>query len=217
MPSWGWILIVIVIVVVVALIAMSMMRRRRTTMLRDRFGPEYDRTVQQSEGQRAAEADLLERQKERDRLEIRPLAEPTRARFTYEWNELQERFVDQPSNAVLAADGLVYRVMTARGYPMDNFDAQAKLISVDHPGVVENYRFAHAVYERAHAGSANTEELREAFLHYRSLFDDLLETDDVATQAPSDGRVRTTPVVGTSGDQQFRTGPNDESTQRGIQ
>jgi hypothetical protein len=177
MAIWVWILIVIAAVVVVALIAMAA-RQRRTTALRQRFGPEYDRAVEAGEGKRAAEADLLDRQRQRAQLDIRPLPEGMRVRFAREWQEVQERFVDQPSDAVVAADGLVYSVMEARGYPMGDFDAQADLVSVDHPEVVENYRFAHGIRERAQAQQASTEDLREALLRYRSLFNELLGADD---------------------------------------
>jgi hypothetical protein len=206
MATWAWILIAVV-VIVAALLAATAMRQRRTVMLRRRFGPEYERTVQERDDRRAAESDLRDRQKQRDRLDIRPLAEPARARFAAEWRELQERFVDQPSNAVLAADGLVYRVMSERGYPMDNFEAQAKLISVDHPSVVENYRFAHAVCERAQSQQASTEDLRAALLHYRSLFDDLLQSDDAGRKGAAPSR---------AGDALDRQEPKQQPTQRGA-
>ena len=161
MATWVWILIVIAVVVVVTFIVMAV-RQRRTTALRQRFGPEYDRTVEAAEDRRAAEADLRERERQRAQLDIKPLPEDMRARFGQEWQDVQERFVDQPSDAVVAADGLVYSVMEARGYPMGDFDAQADLVSVDHPEVVENYRFAHGIRERAEG--AATEDLREALL-----------------------------------------------------
>jgi hypothetical protein len=178
MATWVWILIVIVAVFVVALIVMAARRRRATTALRQRFGPEYDRAVEAGVGRRFAEAGLRDRERQRARLDIRPLPEGMRARFAGEWRDAQERFVDQPSEAVLAADRLVYRVMEARGYPMGDFDAQADLVSVDHPGVVENYRFAHGIGERAQTPGVGTEDLREALLRYRSLFDELLQADD---------------------------------------
>ena len=181
MASWVWILIAVVVVVVVAGLVVMATRQRRTTMLRRRFGPEYDRALHEGDDQRAAEADLRERQKERERLDIRPLAEPTRARFAAEWRALQERFVDEPSDAVVGADELVSRVMSERGYPMAEFEAQAKLISVDHPSVVENYRVAHAVCDRARSQQASTEDMRAALLRYRSLFDDLLRPEDAST------------------------------------
>lgn len=134
-------------------------------------------------------------------------AEPTRARFATEWRQLQERFVDQPSTTVVAADGLVRQVMVARGYPMDNFEAQAKLISVDHPSIVENYRLAHGVCERATSQQASTEDLRGALLQYRSLFDELLETGaggraDVAANDAyaSEGATRQQPTLEVHGE-----------------
>ena len=178
MDAWAWILIAVAIVLVAALFVAAAMRQRRTTMLHQQFGPEYERAVQERDDRREAEADLRTRQKERDRLDIRPITQAARARFAADWREIQERFVDQPSNAVVAADGLVYQVMAERGYPMENFEAQAKLISVDHPAVVENYRVAHRVCELAQTDQASTEDLREALLRYRSLFDELLQPDD---------------------------------------
>jgi len=169
MATWVWILIVIAAVVVVAVIAV-VARRRRTAALRQRFGPEYDRTVEAREGRELAEADLRDREKQRAKLDIRPLPEDMRVRFTQEWRDVQERFVDQPSEAVVAADRLVYSVMEKRGYPMGDFDAQASLVSVDHPDVVENYRFAHGIRQRAQA--------QQALLRYRSLFDELLKAGD---------------------------------------
>jgi hypothetical protein len=177
MAIWAWILIAIAVVVVVALAALAE-RRRRTAALRERFGPEYDRTVEASDDRRAAEAELRERERQRANLDIKPLPESTRAGFAQEWKDVQERFVDQPSEAVVAADGLVYRVMEARGYPMGDFDAQASLVSVDYPEVVDNYRFAHDIHERAQAQQVSTEDLREALLRYRSLFDELLRAPD---------------------------------------
>ncbi len=176
MATWLWILIVIAVVVVVALIAVAA-RQRRTTALRQRFGPEYDRTLEAREDRRAAEAELRDREKLRAELDIKPLPEGMRARFAREWENVQERFVDQPSDALMAADSLVGRVMEARGYPTGDFDARADLVSVDHPGVVENYRVARGVRERAQSQQASTEDLREALLRYRSLFDELLRAD----------------------------------------
>lgn len=177
MAVWVWILIAIAAVVVVALVAVTA-RQRRTTALRQRFGPEYERAVEARDGRRPAEADLRERERQRAQLDIRPLPESMRVRFAQEWRDLQERFVDQPSDAVVAADRLVYSVMETRGYPMGDFDAQADLVSVDHPDVVENYRFAHSIRERAQEQPTSTEDLREALLRYRSLFDELLSAHD---------------------------------------
>jgi FtsZ-interacting cell division protein ZipA len=189
MANWVWILIVIAAVVVIALIAMAV-RQRRARALRERFGPEYDRAVEGREDRRAAEAELRDREKQRARLDIKPLPEETRARFAQEWQDVQERFVDQPQEAVVSADRLLYSVMDARGYPVGDFDAQADLVSVDHPEVVEDYRFAHGTCERAGTQQVSTEDLREALLRYRSLFGELLRADGdqegVTTQRRTD-------------------------------
>jgi hypothetical protein len=182
MGAWAWILIAIGIVAVVALIVLGA-AKRRTASLRQRFGPEYDRTVTAREDRRAAEAELRSREQQRAKLDIRPLPEAKRAVFAEEWRGVQERFVDQPAQAVMAADTLVGRVMAERGYPMGDFEAQAGLVSVDHPRVVEDYRFAHGVRERSRTQQASTEDLREAMLKYRSLFDDLLVAGGGGTAA----------------------------------
>lgn len=179
MAIWAWILIIIAVVVVAGLIALAA-RQRRTAALHQRFGQEYDRAVAVKGDRPAAEAELRERERQRARFDIKPLPEDTRARFAGEWQDLQERFVDEPTESVVAADGLVYRVMEARGYPMVDFDAQADLVSVDHPELVENYRFAHSVRERAQAEPVATEDQREALLRYRALFSELLEARDEA-------------------------------------
>lgn len=177
MAIWAWILIAIAAVAVVVITVLAA-RQGRTAALRRRFGPEYDRTLSAREDRRAAEADLVERERQRARLDIRPLPEEARAGFAQEWQDLQERFIDEPAGSVVEADGLVMSVMEARGYPMGDFDAQAGLVSVDHPDVVENYRFAHDVRERAGEQEASTEDLREALLRYRSLFSELLAAPD---------------------------------------
>ena len=176
MATWFWIVIVIV-VVLIALAAAMAARRRRTMALRERFGPEYDRTVGAREGQRAAEAELRDRERQRARLDIKPLSEAARVRYTEEWRVIQQNFVDQPEEATTAGYDLVNRVMAERGYPMQDFDARADLVSVDHPDVVDNYRVAHGIHERARQHQASTEDLREALLRYRSLFEDLLRPD----------------------------------------
>jgi hypothetical protein len=186
MTTWIWILILIAVLAIVGLAAMAA-TRRRTTTLRQRFGDEYDRTVQAHDDRRAAEAELVGRQKKRAQLDIRPLSEAERLRFAEDWHAVQERFVDEPGKAVLTADSLVGQVMRARGYPVEDFDTQSALVSVDHPKVVENYRFAHGIYERSQTQQASTEDLREAMLRYRSLFDELLGANGAerATQAGS--------------------------------
>ena len=190
MAIWAWILIAIAVVAVVAVVVVAA-RQRQTAALRQRFGPEYDRTLAARDDRRAAEAELRERERQRAELDIRPLSDDARAQFAREWFDLQERFVDEPSDSVVAADGLVYSVMEARGYPMRDFDAQADLVSVDHPELVENYRFAHGVRDRAQAEQASTEDLREALLRYRSLFSELLEARDDQAGVTASPRTQT--------------------------
>ncbi len=190
MQPWLWVLLIVVIVaVVIAVVAAS--RQRRTASLRDRFGPEYDRAVESSDDQRGAEHDLLDRARRRDRLEIRPLPEAARARYTEQWRAIQERFIDDPAGSVGAAHTLLDQVMAERGYPTHDFEEQADLVSVDHPRVVENYRAAYGVYQRQRDGQASTEDLRDALVRYRSLFEELLHPGDGARSdaAATDARV----------------------------
>lgn len=180
MAIWAWILIAAAVVAAAAVIAMLTARGRSRAALQRRFGPEYDRTARAAGDWRAAEADLRAREKQRAGLDIRPLPRPARLRYAEEWQQVQERFVDHPPEAVMAGGNLVRRVMEARGYPAGDFEARAKLVSVDHPGVVPDYRLAQAVREQARAGQASTEALRGALLRYRSLFEELLQADGTA-------------------------------------
>ena len=173
-------------------------------MLQDRFGPEYDRTVESRDGRRAAEADLRAREKQRAQFDVKQLPEATRLRFADEWRDVQERFVDQPTQATTAADTLITRVMEPRGYPMKDFDAQAELVSVDHPDTVENYRFAHAVRQRSQTQQVGTEDLREALLRYRSLFDELLRQEG---NGAADGTIGQAQPAGASSRQRVTAGP----------
>jgi hypothetical protein len=183
MAGWIWILIVIAIVVIIGAVLLAG-RKRRTAVLRQRFGPEYDRAVRVREDRRAAEAELRARERQRAQCEIKPLPEMTRLGFLDEWRDVQELFVDEPAQAVEAADALVIRVMAARGYPMSDFESQADLLSVDYPEVVDNYRAAHQVRELSGTQQASTEDQREALLRYRSLFDQLLQAE--GTTVPGD-------------------------------
>jgi hypothetical protein len=169
------ILVIAAIVLVGALfIAWYTTHKRRTEILRSRFGPEYDRTVREI-GPGHAEAVLLERERRVEKLSLRELTAEERKRFTSQWRIVQSRFVDIPKQAVTAADRLVDRLMLARGYPVTDFEQRTADISVDHPLVVDNYRAAHQITLRHRRGEATTEDLRKAILHYRSLFDDLLQ------------------------------------------
>jgi hypothetical protein len=169
MPGWGWALVAVGVIIVVALVVWQGMKAKRTRTLQQRFGPEYDRTIERADGRREAEADLAERARRRDELDIRPLPTASRDRYVEEWQRVQARFVDDPSGAVQEADTLIQSVMRERGYPVDDFEQRAADISVDHPQVVENYRHGHRL------ASGDTEEQRQAMVHYRALFDELVE------------------------------------------
>jgi hypothetical protein len=171
----GLVVIVIVVAVAVVAIAFFTSRKRRSAKLRERFGPEYDRVLRQEGDARKAEGVLEFREKRREKFKIRPLGDTDRSSFTTRWNEVQARFVDDPTGAVTVADSLVSEVMQARGYPIGEFEQRAADISVDHPLVVENYRAAHEIATRHSAGKASTEALRQAMVHYRVLFQELLE------------------------------------------
>jgi len=166
-----------VVVVIIAVLAWLYVRKRRSTTadLRKKFGPEYDRAVQVHGAGRKAESKLEDREKRVDKLNIRDLDSMERERFSERWESVQSRFVDSPKGAVAEADDLVSSVMKARGYPVSDFDQRAADISVDHPRVVENYRSAHAIALRVGKDQATTEELRTAMIHYRSLFEELVQ------------------------------------------
>jgi hypothetical protein len=170
MPGWAWALVAVVAIIIVALVVWQALKTRRTRTLQDRFGPEYDRTVERADDKREGEADLAARVKRRDELDIRPLSSAARDRYLDQWQRVQARFVDDPRGAVQESDALIQAVMRERGYPVDDFEQRAADVSVDHPQVVENYRAGHRL-----AGSRDTEEQRQAMVHYRALFDELLE------------------------------------------
>jgi hypothetical protein len=178
MDAWVWILIAVVAFLVIVGIAVFVARRnRRRRTLRARFGPEYVRRIDAASSRRKAEAELADRADRRDKLDIRPLTEAARQRYAAQWAELQGRFVDRPVVAVVDADELVAQVMRDRGYPVDDFESQSELISVDHPDVVQNYRTGHAIHAKTTTGEASTEELRQAVVSYRALFEELLAED----------------------------------------
>ncbi len=168
---------IVVVVAIVAALAWWAGQRRRTSRLREQFGPEYERTVEQADSRRRAEAELEARAERVDALEIRHLSGHDRARFGERWRIVQGLFVDDPSTAVEQADHLIGEVMNARGYPVGDFEQRAADISVDHPNVVDHYRTAHRIAEKRTTGRVDTERLRQAFVHYRALFSELLETE----------------------------------------
>ncbi len=169
-------IILIAVVVVAAIAAWAFVQNRRTAVLRGRFGPEYQRAVQEYGSRTKAERALERRAERTETYHVRPLTPDEKQHFGEEWRRAQARFVDDPALAIREADQLVSEVMRLRGYPMTDFDRRAEDLSVDHPQVVHNYRAAHSIALIEHQGKASTEDLRRAMVHYRELFDELLET-----------------------------------------
>jgi len=179
MPVWEWIAIAAVVVIVVAavIVAASFASgRRKSQRLKEHYGLEYERLVSETGGEKAAEKELTARERKHDKLDIVPLTPSALLDLTNRWHQVQTGFVDNPTTAVGVADRLVTDVMRERGYPVDDFDQRAADISVDHPQIVENYRTAHGIHLAQEQGGVNTEQQREAFVHYRALFEKLLET-----------------------------------------
>jgi hypothetical protein len=169
-------LIVSGVLVLIVIAALLNMRKRKSAQLKEHFGPEYDRVAHEQGNVRHAEAVLAQREKRVEKFSIRPLPGFRREGYLQEWSAVQRRFVDEPSAAVTEADSLVTAVMTARGYPMSDFEQRAADISVNYPAVVHNYRSAREIVRRHAKGHSSTEDLRQAFVCYRSLFEELLDS-----------------------------------------
>ncbi|MFK0160572.1 hypothetical protein ACIQVL_30525 [Streptomyces sp. NPDC090499] len=174
MPTSTLLEIVIPVAVVVVLIVLALALVRRRRALRERFGPEYERTVDGADSRMAAERELSTREKRHDKLDIRPLPDGARERYTRDWDEVQHEFVDRPEDAVHDADRLVTSLMQARGYPTGSYDQQLKDLSVEHGRTLDHYRAAHDIDMLSTGHKATTEQLRGAMVHYRALFDELL-------------------------------------------
>ncbi|MFF0656970.1 MULTISPECIES: hypothetical protein [Micromonospora] len=183
MSSTQVVVIVIVVAVIAALVAVAVVASRRRA-LRERFGPEYDRVVAEQDSRSAAERELRERERRHAELELTPLSPESRARYAAAWEELQVRFVDSPAETVGEADELVSRLIAERGYPTGDFSDQIAHLSVEHARTLTHYRDAHEIRQRNERGEAGTEDLRQALVHYRALFADLLGEDPVAPQQP---------------------------------
>jgi FtsZ-interacting cell division protein ZipA len=166
--------LIVVAVIAIAVIIFAVSRKRRSETLKQHFGPEYERAVLERGDTARAEKELINREKRVHSFTIKPLTPIARERFREEWSQIQNRFVDDPAVAASQADSLVSRVMAARGYPMTDFEQRAADVSVSYPAVVQNYRAACGLVQRYGRGDAGTEELRQAMVHYRSLFDELL-------------------------------------------
>lgn len=169
--------VIIVTAIVAILVAVWFLyQRRRSESLKHRFGPEYDRAVREHGNLRKAEAVLDQREKRVEKFHIVPLSPEVRERFATAWKSAQSRFVDNPNAAIREADQLVVELMSKRGYPVGDFEQRAADISVDHPRVVDNYRKAHTIAIRSDREGVNTEDMRNAMVYFRSLFEDLLES-----------------------------------------
>lgn len=220
MSTVVWIVIAVVVVVLIAgLIAGAM--RQRSQRLKGRFGGEYDRTLQAQGGNRfAAERELSGRMDRRKKLDIVPLSEQSRQAYLTEWRQVQAQFVDAPADSVAAADGLVRRVMQERGYPMGDFEQRAADISVDHAGVVDHYRAAHGVSVATSRGDASTEDQRQAMVHYRALFEDLLGPagDGERNRARGEAQYAGAPMDGAGAPPPApRTGGGREGTRKTVE
>jgi hypothetical protein len=178
MPVWAWVLVGVAVALVVAVAVWQLVVQRRRHRLRDRFGPEYERTVSGADSRREAEAELREREERRAELDIRPLEAASRDRYRESWQRVQAEFVDRPAPAVDAADSLIQSVMVERGYPVEDLEDRIADVSVDHPWVVDNYRQGHRLAKLSASGEGTTEDLRRAMTHYRALFDELVEDAD---------------------------------------
>ncbi len=175
MNSQGLVVAAVVVLALIAIGAWLWSRKQQSERLAQRFGPEYDRTLNEHGDRAKAEAELRARERRVEQLTIVPLAPAEAQQFSRSWRELQARFVDNPKGVLMEADQLVRQLMLKRGYPMGDWERQAADISVDHPAVVDHYRAAQAIATRDRRGEADTEELRRAVVHYRALFDELLE------------------------------------------
>jgi len=166
--------VIVLVVLVLAAVAAAGWYLLRRRALRERFGPEYERVVAEQDGVRAAERELRARERKHAELDLTPLSPDARAHYAAEWQEVQARFVEAPEEAVSAANDLVTRVIAERGYPTDNIDDQMAQLSVEHARTLGHYRDANEIYQRHERGEATTEQLRQALVHYRALFADLL-------------------------------------------
>lgn len=183
-PTWIWIAVGVAALLVVAGLIARGARRSRSESLREKFGNEYDHAVHQAGSRKRAERELVTRVEEVEKREIRPLTAAEQERYRRDWQRVEQHFIERPTTAVVEADELVADIMRVQGYPMGDFEKHAAHISVKHPRVVEHYRAGHKVMEGS-PGSASTEDLRQAMLHYRALFEELAGTA-TRTDRPAD-------------------------------
>lgn len=181
MSAWLIIVLIILVLVIVAAVLFAV-RASRRKQLQNKFGPEYDRVVADADSRTEAERELRDREKRHAELELKPLSAESKARYSVAWEEVQIQFVDAPETAVSTADELTTRLIAERGYPTGDYDDQLATLSVQHARTLEHYRDAHAISERSKSGEAGTEDLRQALVHYRALFADLLGENPVRSE-----------------------------------
>jgi hypothetical protein len=179
-PTYLIVAVVLILVIFGIILGPTFARRKRSERLHGQFGSEYDHTVQTLGDEKKAHAELEERKKHVDALDIHPLSVSEHKRYLADWAAVQSKFVDEPGQAVIDADGLIMEVMQVRAYPISDFDQRAADISVSYPALVGNYRAAREIALKNKQHQADTEELRQAMIYYRSLFNELLEIDTVA-------------------------------------
>jgi len=194
-PMWIWIAVgVVALLIVVGLVARGA-RRSRSESLREKFGNEYDHAVSTHGNRKRAEQDLIERAEQVKKYNIVPLQAADRDRFRRDWQKVEQHFIERPTTAVVEADELIADIMRTRGYPMGDFERHAADLSVTHPRIVDHYRAGHKVISVA-PGNASTEDLRQAMLHYRALFDELIDDrvgNDVVSDVPRANEVDVAP------------------------
>jgi len=171
--------VVLILVIVGAILALVFTQRKRSEKLQDHFGPEYDHTVELMGDEKKAQTELEERKKHVEALDIHPLSASERERYVAEWAAVQSKFVDEPGQAIVDADRLIMEVMQMRAYPVSDFEQRAADLSVNYPALVSNYRAARVIAIKNKEHQADTEELRQAMIYYRSLFDELLAAEPV--------------------------------------
>jgi hypothetical protein len=181
MSAWLIIVLIILVLVIVAAVLFAV-RASRRKQLQNKFGPEYDRVVADADSRTEAERELRDREKRHAELELKPLSAESKAKYSVAWEEVQIQFVDAPETAVSTADELTTRLIAERGYPTGDYEDQLATLSVQHARTLEHYRDAHAISERSKGGEASTEDLRQALVHYRALFADLLGENPVRSE-----------------------------------
>ena len=189
-------LVLLVVLIVLGAVVALVLRQRRSSRLKEGFGPEYDRTVETTGGRRTAERELAERQSRHEKLEIRPLTAASRSRYLAAWEGVQSRFVDQPVLALSEADTVVTQLLAERGFPTDDPRASADMLSVEHAHVLDSFRAGHDIEQANSSQRSNTEQVRQGMLHFRSVFEALLEEETPypdTTPAPTEQSTPSTP------------------------